>query len=260
MTSLSEKLKNRFFRDEDHPYRIFERLIHSHLKADHVLLDAGCGRGAPVISKFIGKAKRVIGVELVDFTPKARESGVELLNNDLSQINVDSECVDIVISRSVLEHIPDIEPVYMEIHRILKPGGKFLFLVPNLWDYVSLVSYFTPNKFHAWIVTKLEGRSGLDTFPTFYKSNSRASVTKLASQTGFKMNSFVYVGQYPSMFLFNPFLFFLATVYEKVITKIKMLNFLRGWILVELEKIGDSPIAPGQERAAASSNSDLSLN
>lgn len=36
-----------------------------------------------------------------------------------------------VTSTSVLEHIPDIEPVIREVARILSPGGKFVFCVPN---------------------------------------------------------------------------------------------------------------------------------
>ena len=37
---------------------------------------------------------------------------------------------DFVISNSVLEHIPDLEPVIAEVGRLLKPGGRFLFTVP----------------------------------------------------------------------------------------------------------------------------------
>lgn len=36
-----------------------------------------------------------------------------------------------VISTSVLEHIPDIQPVLHQVGRILRPGGKFVFCVPN---------------------------------------------------------------------------------------------------------------------------------
>jgi SAM-dependent methyltransferase len=35
------------------------------------------------------------------------------------------------ISNSVLEHIPDVQPVLNEVCRVLKPGGKFYFAVPN---------------------------------------------------------------------------------------------------------------------------------
>ena len=36
-----------------------------------------------------------------------------------------------VTSTSVLEHIPDLGPVFQEVARVLKPGGKFVFCVPN---------------------------------------------------------------------------------------------------------------------------------
>lgn len=35
------------------------------------------------------------------------------------------------ISNSVLEHIPDLEPVLTEVARVLKPGAPFYFCVPN---------------------------------------------------------------------------------------------------------------------------------
>lgn len=36
-----------------------------------------------------------------------------------------------VMSTSVLEHIPDLEPVLLEVVRVLKPDGRFIFCVPN---------------------------------------------------------------------------------------------------------------------------------
>jgi SAM-dependent methyltransferase len=38
---------------------------------------------------------------------------------------------DFVISNSVLEHIPEIEPTIAEVGRLLKPGGRFYFTVPQ---------------------------------------------------------------------------------------------------------------------------------
>lgn len=239
MRSMSERLKERYFGGQIHPYQVFERRIDSLLTQNTVLLDAGCGRSAPLITKFKGKAGRLIGVEVVNFTEQAKASGVELLNNDLSRIDLPSASVDVVISRSVLEHIEDIEPVYREIHRILKPGGRFVFLVPNFWDYVSLLSWMVPNKFHSWIVNKLEGRAAHDVFPTYYHSNTRPAISRLAQSSGFEMLSFDYVGQYPSMFMFNPALFLAGTAYEKLINRYCALHFLKGWILADLRKADD---------------------
>ena len=67
MTELAERLKERFFGSDEHPYRTFEREVEKRLRPQHTLLDAGCGWTAPVLSKYRGKAQRLIGVDLVDF-------------------------------------------------------------------------------------------------------------------------------------------------------------------------------------------------
>ena len=36
-----------------------------------------------------------------------------------------------VVSNSVLEHIPNLDPVMAEVRRVLRPGGKFIFCVPS---------------------------------------------------------------------------------------------------------------------------------
>ena len=45
-----------------------------------------------------------------------------------------------VVSNSVLEHIPDVEPVVREVARVLQPGGVFYFCVPgpNFRQFLSV--------------------------------------------------------------------------------------------------------------------------
>jgi ubiquinone/menaquinone biosynthesis C-methylase UbiE len=233
MTALAQRLKDRYFR-EDHPYRIFEQEVQRHLRPDHTLLDAGCGRTAPVLAKYKGKASRLIGVELVDFDTAVQ--GLELYKSDLGAIPIQDNCVDVMMARSVMEHVTDPAQVYGEAYRVLKPGGVFVFLTANLWDYASIIAKLIPNRFHPWIVSKTEGREEHDVFPVAYCTNTRGAVERWAKQAGFEVASFRYLGQYPSYFMFNGFLFLLATGYEKVIRKIPPLNFLQGWIFVTLRK------------------------
>ncbi len=234
MTELAESLRERFFGDDEHPYLTFERTVDRYLRPDQTLLDAGCGRTAPVLVKYRGRAGRLIGVDLVDFP--AQIEGVELLKNDLSAIPIGDACVDVVMSRSVMEHVADPLAVYGEMRRVLKPGGHFIFLTGNLWDYAALCAQAVPNRFHPWIVAKTQGRAEADVFPTQYKTNTLGAVKKWAGQTGFEIVSFDYLGQYPAYFMFNGFLFLLATGYEKLIQKVGVLRSLRGWIFVVLRK------------------------
>jgi SAM-dependent methyltransferase len=234
MTTLSERLAERYFGDDEHPYRLLEREVDRHLRPGDTLLDAGCGRTAPVLVKFRGKARRLIGVDLVDFD--APVEGVTLLNNDLGRMDVEDASVDVIMCRSVMEHVEDPAAVYREMHRVLKPGGRFLFLTGNLWDYAALVAMAVPNRFHPWIVSKTEGRKEKDVFPVRYRTNTLRAVRRWAAQAGFEVESFRYLGQYPSYFMFNGFLFLLATGYEKLLRRFDSLAFLRGWIFATLRK------------------------
>jgi hypothetical protein len=93
-----------------------------------------------------------------------------------------------------------------------------------------------PNRLHPWIVAKTEGRQEKDVFPVQYRTNTRGAVQKWASAAGFETVSFRYLGQYPGYFMFNGFLFLLATAYEKLLRRFETLGFLRGWIYVTLRK------------------------
>jgi len=234
MTKLAENLLERYFGDDEHPYRTLERAVDAVLVPEHTLLDAGCGRTAPVLVKYRGKARRLIGADLVEFN--APVDGVVLLKCDLGDIPLPDASVNVVMCRSVMEHVADPAAVYREMHRVLKPGGTFIFLTANLWDYAALIAKVVPNRFHPWIVARTEGRKEEDVFPIQYKTNTYRAVRKWASGAGFDIESFRYLGQYPGYFMFNGFLFLLATGYEKLIRRFESLRFLRGWIFVTLRK------------------------
>jgi len=230
----SEDLKKKYFKSSEHPYRRYESKIGSILKDSDTILDAGCGRTAPILRKFAGKAQILIGVDLEDPTENIQE--VKYIKGNISSIDIPENSIDVVISRAVLEHILDPDAVFKEISRVLKPGGSFIFLAPNLGDYVSLISKIIPNRFHKHIVSIVEGRKMDDVFPAYYKANTHSSIKKLSKKNGFKIVDFQYLGQYPAMFMFNSVLFMFATIYEKIISRIGFLGFLRGWLLVQLKK------------------------
>ena len=234
MTALSNKLLARYYGGSEHPYRSYEQAVDSLLPAGGTLLDAGCGRSVPVLRKYLGRAGRLIGVELVDFTEVP--AGIETYNSDLARIPLPDACVDLIMSRSVFEHLADPDSVYREFARILKPGGRVVFLTASMWDYGTLVARLVPNRFHAAIVRKVEGRAEEDTFPTKYKTNTPRAVNRLAAGAGLKVEAFRYLSQYPNYLMFNGVLFFIGMCYEKLISRVEALRFLRGWILVTLQR------------------------
>lgn len=236
MNSKTLKLYQRFYGNTPHPYKIFldEILNLLHDKAN--ILDAGCGHEAPVISRIVERCNIAIGSDITHLKPANAHPGVNFLQSDLSEIGVGDNTLDMVISRSVLEHVQYPAGTFREINRILKPGGYFIFLTPNLYDYASIISKIIPNRFHSSLVKMTEGRDEDDTFPTYYKANTRKDIQRLASNTGFEIKMIQFIGQYPAYLLFNPFLFLMGTAYDKLVCRFNALSFLRGWILATFKK------------------------
>ena len=234
MSETAEKLLRKFYGNSPHPYRLFEECVGEAIAPDSVLLDAGCGRTVPVLRRFVGRTARLIGVELVDFTDVPR--GIETYRSDLASIPLPDAGVDVVMSRSVFEHLEDPAAVYREFARILRPGGRVIFLTANMWDYATLAARAIPNRFHSRIVNYAEGREEEDVFPTRYRTNTRRAVERLSAQAGLRIERFQYLGQYPNYFMFNAGLFLLGTAYDKLVSRFDALRFLRGWILVTLRR------------------------
>lgn len=236
MTALADRLLHRFYANQPHPYRLFEMQVDRLLseRPQQVLLDAGCGRTVPVLRKYLGRAGRLIGVELVPFTDVP--PGIETHQSDLARLPLPDASVDIIMSRSVFEHLTDPASVYAEFARVLRPGGRIVFLTANMWDYGTLVARLVPNRLHGKVVKVVEGREEEDTFPTAYKTNTRSDVDALAAAAGLKVQQFEYLSQYPNYLMFNGLLFLLGTAYEKLISRFHALRGLRGWILVTLAK------------------------
>jgi SAM-dependent methyltransferase len=235
MTALSQRLLTKYYARSVHPYRLFEQQVDRLLHTDGmVLLDAGCGRTMPVLKKYLGRAGRLIGVELVEFTDVP--AGIEAFNTDLAHLPLPDASVDLIMSRSVFEHLSDPTAVYAEFARVLRPGGAVVFLTANMWDYGTLVARMVPNRFHARIVKRVEGREEEDTFPTEYRTNTRRDVDRLSAGAGLEVEQFSYLSQYPNYLMFNGVLFFIGMCFEKLINRFEALRILRGWILVTLRK------------------------
>jgi len=238
--TLSERLKERWFDDADHPYCHFEREIERQLEPQHVLLEVGCGRRAELVRRFAGRAADLVGLDLVapdqDVAAGLAGGTVRLVRGDVAATGLPDASVDLMISRALMEHVREPQPVFDEVRRVLKPGGKYVFLAPNLCDYGALLAKLVPNRLHPTIVRWTEGRDARDTFPAWFRCNTRRALRRLCARSGLELASLRYLGQYPAYFLFNPLLFTLASAYEKLISRFEALGFLRGWILVVIKK------------------------
>jgi ubiquinone/menaquinone biosynthesis C-methylase UbiE len=232
MTELAQKLLRRYYSTHEHPYRVFERRVNEYATPSTVLLDAGAGRTAPILTKYLGRVARLIAVDVVDF--RDVDSRIECHKSDISRIPLPDASVDLIMARSVFEHLSDPGTVYAEFRRVLRPGGRVVVLTANLWDYGSIAARLVPNRMHARVVRFAEGRAEEDTFPTAYMTNTAGAIRRFASQNDFDVESLEYLNQYPNYLMFNGAAFLLGVAYERVTTRLRWLRFLRGWVLFSL--------------------------
>ncbi len=99
------------------------------------VVDLGCGRGQDVVRAAgrVGPEGLAIGVDLSEeMLEKARRtippflSNVRLVRCDLAALDLPDGVADVVVSNCTINHARDKAAVYREVHRILKPGGRFV--------------------------------------------------------------------------------------------------------------------------------------
>ena len=115
------------------------------------ILDYGCGIGSSLKKVIEYNPKKITGIDISDVsiqkakkTIKATNSNINLLVDNCEKTKFDDNTFDIVYGTGILHHL-NIEICLKEIHRILKPGGKFLFIEPlGTNPLINFYRRFTP--------------------------------------------------------------------------------------------------------------------
>jgi arsenite methyltransferase len=110
-------------------------------KGEHAL-DIGCGPGylSESIATIVGSDGAVVGI---DISPDLialckRRSSPKWLSfavGDATQVDRPDASFDVVVCTQVAEYIPDVDRAISETFRVLKPGGRTVFIATD-WDAV----------------------------------------------------------------------------------------------------------------------------
>lgn len=142
---------------------------------------------------------------------------------------------DVVVSRSVLEHLQDPVSLCPELARVLKQGGKLIFTTPNKYYYSSLIAGMIPFRLKDFYMNRVFGETGYDHFPVFYRANTRRAFRRLATTSRLRLTSVTAIRHFPNYFLFSPTLFGLGMLYDRTVTALRLDGLQSDW-LVEMER------------------------
>jgi len=216
------------------PVAMFFGRVAEHVRPDAVVLDIGAGAGERNFYDFKGKCAELIGI---DIDPRVVDNplldrGIEV---DGRTIPLADNSVDIAFSVYVLEHIEDEAGFAAEVTRVLKPGGVVLSLTPNKLHYVALIAGLTPTSFHKWFNTT-RGREPYDTFPTFYRLNTRSAQCRTFGGAGLETVSLDMIEFEPKYLTFTTLTYLAGALYERVVNAIPVLAGLRVNIISTFRK------------------------
>lgn len=211
----------------------FRQLLVKHLDKSKIVLDAGCGEYG-ILSEFKKDTKNIIGIDL---DKKALEKNVfidQKIVGNLDKIPLKNNSVDVVVSTFVLEHIENSQIVFNQIYRVLKPGGVFIFITPNLFNPVIFFSKLCPFWLHRFLRRKLLHKIEEGTHKTYYRANTNFKLTNLAKVSKFSSMEILTVGN-PEYLAFSRYTAVSAVLIEKMIDN-KLLELMKMYIIGYFKK------------------------
>jgi ubiquinone/menaquinone biosynthesis C-methylase UbiE len=215
---------------------VYRDRIRKHVAPGDRVLDAGCGRHLQ-FSKELADRAQVVGIDIEPRLATDNLGSPFGVTGDVSQLPFPSDCFDVVISRSVIEHLQNPLKAFQEFYRVLRPGGKVILLTPNKYDYVSLIAAITPYRLHRTLISKIFRVSEDDVFPTLYRANTVSTLRKKLNAAGLIEEDLTTINHYPAYLMFSAVLFRLGVVYERL-TSLDAFHSLRGSILCVFQKPG----------------------
>ena len=210
-----KQLYQKYYCDRNFHDSLYREQIQKYLRSGERLLDAGCGRYM-TFCKDLSEAGEVVGIDLESTLDTDNQKHPFGIRGDLGKLPFPSEHFDVVISRSVIEHLTDPIEVFREFARVLRPGARIVVITPNKYDFVSFIAALTPYWVHRRLVGKIFGVPEDDVFPTLYRANAAEDMRKAMAAAGLKEREVEMVNHYPAYLMFSPALFRLDVLYERM--------------------------------------------
>ncbi|RMG99801.1 MAG: class I SAM-dependent methyltransferase [Chloroflexi bacterium] len=195
----------------------YAALVRKYLPPNGRLLDLGCGRGG-LVEQLEHPLSRMIGLDPDWLSLTEHRLGIPRAVGFSHCLPFAPAVFDVVFASWLLEHLKRPLDTLAEIHRVLKPGGVFIFITPNgrhpiAWLNRGLGRFARLQK---QLVQRLYGRATTDTFPTYYRANTIPTLHQLGQKTGLTLIEYYPIPD-PTYLAFTPFLFRLMCYLEETL-------------------------------------------
>jgi SAM-dependent methyltransferase len=219
---MSRWLEARLPQAKADPYGDYARLVADRMNArpQQLLADIGGGRSCPFAEYRRPELEtRIVAVDVSEDEIRLNSDVDETRVADIMQdLPFETSEVDMIVSRSVLEHLDDLEAFVIASKRVLKPGGSFIHVFPNRYALFAVLNRALPHRISQRLLYFFQPQmAGICGFPAFYDRCSYTEIKDLLIAHGFEVER-VDVSYYQSRYFdfFFP-AFVVSAVYEMIV-------------------------------------------
>lgn len=211
----------------------YRDILKSRVMEDTIWLDIGCGHqilpawmpsSSEDQSHLVKRSKLVVGVDRDRDGLKNHLFIRHKIFADLQALPFSNDSLDLVTANMVVEHILRPEVLLSEVHRVLMPGGSFIFHTPNRLNYQIRLSTMIPNALKKLIVRAIQGRKEEDIFPTHYRMNAPDVIRDMLQESRFQLIELILTNSTAMTVMLGPLVLF-----ELLLIRILEFDFLKSY-------------------------------
>ncbi len=167
---------------------VYGELVRQHLQPADRLLDWGCGRGG-LVEQLQHPLTRCVGIDPDWQSLRTHRLALPRAVGRGAALPFANSSFDLILGSWVLEHLATPADDLAQIARVLRPGGRLIFITPNRRHPLIILNRAL-SRLHAghhYLITRLYGRAAEDTFPAFYRANDPVTLTRLAAGASLRL-------------------------------------------------------------------------
>lgn len=227
-------IRNRIYPKEDGASAFFRRTVLTLVSPEAIVVDVGCGREAEFVRSIASSFAVAYGID-IEIPEQITDGNLTLLPGDADAIPLGDASVDIVTSIHMIEHVSDPASILQECKRILKPGGSILLYAPSKWYPPLVLGRLLPHRLRQLVNRAITGTPLNDTFPTYYRANTKRALIRLAESLGLRPVRIEYRRSHPEHAMFSVLAYRAAVAVERALSRSKSLAFLRPLIFCHFQ-------------------------
>jgi len=207
-------------------------------RPNQLVVDVGGGKSCPFAKyRRPESGTRIVAVDVSEDDIKENRDVDEARTADIVQgLPFGPAEVDMIVSRSVLEHLADLEAFIANSKGVLKPGGYFIHFLPGRFAPFAIINRMLSQRLSRRILFFLHPQTvGICGFPSFYDRCSYSALARLVESPGFEIEE-QRLTYYQSRYFDFFFPLYLASVGYELLARATGLPNLSAYILIVARK------------------------